>query len=482
MKRVVIIGAGPGGICTGIKLKEAGFDSFTIVEQANGVGGTWRNNTYPGCRCDVPSVLYSFSFAQKPDWQSRYATQGEILGYMEDLAEEYGLMPHVRLNTRFTGATWDDRRSLWRVALDDGQILEAEVLVSAIGLFNEPNVPAIDGLDSFAGPVMHSARWQHDVALDGRNVAVIGSAASAVQLVPEVAKVAGSLTVYQRTPNYVSAREADYTPEEQAAVSSDLTLMHAERERVAGWIDAMCKMQDTELLDFAAGECAKNAQQVEDEDTRERLTPRYVFGAKRGLVSSDWYPTFNRETVTLVTDAIARIEPDGVVAADGTHRAADVVILATGFQTTRFLAVVPVSGRNGVKLDQVWRDGARAHLGMTVSGFPNLFMLYGPNTNNGSILHNIECQSAYVVRHLEWMERDNLAWIDIRPEVLDAYNVEIQRKIGAIPAWNAGVSGYYRTEDGLNVTQWPDGMQYYQDVTSGLDTAAYETAKVSETA
>ena len=476
MKRVLIIGAGPGGICTGIKLKEAGHDDFVIVEQADGVGGTWRHNAYPGFRCDVPSVLYSFSFAMKPDWQSRYATQPEILAYLEQLAEQHGLTPHLRLNTRVTGAEWDEAKSLWRVTLGNGDALEAEVLVSAVGLFNEPNIPAIPGLDSFAGPVMHSARWRHDVALEGRRIAVIGSAASAVQLVPEVAQVAGELTVYQRTPNHVRAREEDYTPEEQAAVSADPALLQSERARVAEWVDAMCKMQDTALLDYAAAECVQNASVVEDEDTRRRLSPGYAFGGKRPLVSSDWFPAFNRPNVRLVTDPIARVEADAVVTADGIRHPADVLILATGFQTTRFLSAIPVRGRGGQRLEDAWAHGARAYLGITVSGFPNLFMLYGPNTNNGSILANIECQAAYFLRHLERMEREELAWIDVRPETLDAYNAMLQREIAAIPAWNAGVAGYYRAEGGLNVTQWPDGMQRYRDLTGTPDDQVYDSA------
>ncbi len=474
MKRILIVGAGPGGICAGIKLKEAGHDAFTIVEQADGVGGTWRHNTYPGCRCDVPSVLYSFSFAQKADWQSRYATQPEILAYLEELAAQHGLGPHLRLGTRVEGAVWDEAQSLWRVSLSDGETLEAEVLVSAVGLFNEPNIPALPGLDSFAGPVMHSARWHHDVPLAGRRIAVIGSAASAVQFVPEIAPMAGKLTVFQRTPNHVRAREADYTPEEQAAISADPALLQAERTRVAQWVDAMCKMQDTALLDFAAAECAQNASTVADEETRRHLSPAFAFGGKRPLVSSDWFPAFNRPNVHLVTEAITRIEPDGLVTADGGHHPADVLILATGFQTTRFLSAVPVRGRGGQRLDEVWAQGARAYLGITVSGFPNLFMLYGPNTNNGSILANIECQVAYFLRHLARMERDDLAWIDLRHEVLDAYNANLQREIAAIAPWNADVAGYYRADSGLNVTQWPDGMQRYKDMTSAPDDAAYE--------
>lgn len=475
MKRILIIGAGPGGICAGIKLKEAGHDAFVIVEQADGVGGTWRHNTYPGCRCDVPSVLYSFSFALKPDWESRYATQPEILAYLEDLAERSGLGPHLRLNTRVAGAEWDAERCLWRVALGDGTTEEAEVLVSAVGLFNEPNVPAIPGLDSFAGPVMHSARWDHDIPLAGRRIAVIGSAASAVQLVPEVAEVAGELTVYQRTPNYVRAREANYTAEERAAISADPDLLLAERAQVAEWVDAMCKMKNAALLDQAAADCAQNASVVADEDTRRRLSPSYPFGGKRPLVSSDWFPAFNRPNVHLVTDAIARIEPDAVVTQDGTRREADVIVLATGFQTTRFLSTIPVRGRDGRRLDEAWADGARAYLGITVSGFPNLFMLYGPNTNNGPILTNIEAQVAYFLRHLARMEREGLAWIDVRSDALDAYNEELQRDIAAIPAWNVDVSGYYRTENGLVVTQWPHGSGDYREVTGRPDDGAYET-------
>ena len=474
MKRIVIIGAGPGGICAGIKLKEAGHDAFTIVEQTDGVGGTWRRNTYPGCRCDVPSVLYSFSFAQKPDWEARYAPQPEILAYLEELADTHGLAPHLRLNTRVTGADWDDARNLWHVTLDDGQTLEAEVLISAVGLFNEPNIPALPGLERFSGPVMHSAQWRHDLPLEGRRIAVIGSAASAVQLVPEIAPIAGELTVFQRTPNHVRGREADYTPEEQAAMA-DPARLQAERAQVYGWVDAMCKMKDTALLEQAEQDCAENAALVANAETRRRLAPDFAFGGKRPLVSSDWYPAFNRANVRLVDEAIAAIEPDAVVTADGVRHVADLLILATGFQTTRFLSAIPVTGRGGRALGDVWAEGARAYLGIAVSGFPNLFMLYGPNTNNGSILHNIECQVAYALRHIRRMEDERLAWIDVRPEALDSYNEKLQRDIAAIPAWNAGVQGYYRAQSGLNVTQWPHGMDEYRTLTTTPDDAAFES-------
>ena len=478
MRRVAIIGAGPGGICAGIKLKEAGYNDFVIIEKADGIGGTWRHNIYPGCRCDVPSSLYSFSFAIKTDWTERYAPQPEILAYLEDLVERWELAPYLRLGTEVRSAAWQDDAACWTLTLSDGAQIEADILISAVGLFNAPAMPDIPGLPEFGGDVMHSARWDHSIVLADRNVAVIGSAASAVQFVPEIAPHVRHLQIYQRTPNHVRPRE-EYTAEERKRLIGNEQAMLDDRSQIFGWVDAICALQDAELLAQGQRDCDDALSTVANAETRDKLRPDFIFGSKRPLVSSDWFPTFNRPNVELVTESIDRVTETTIVTADGHERAIDVMILATGFETTRFLSVIDVTGRAGRRLDDAWCDGARAYRGITVSGFPNLFMLYGPNTNNGSILFNIERQTDYVLRHLERMEKDDLDWIDLRPDAMDQYNERLQDEISAVRPWQGEVNGYYRAKSGLNVTQWPHGMTRYEQEVSTPDFDAYDVATLT---
>jgi len=476
-KKVVIIGAGPGGICTGIKLKEAGYSDFVILEQADGVGGTWRLNSYPGCRCDVPSVLYSFSFAPKRDWSSRYAEQPEILTYLEDLAERSGLARHMRFNTRVTGATWQDRENSWVVSLEDGSSISADLLVSALGLFNEPMIPNLPGLESFAGEVMHSARWNHGLDLTGKRVAVIGTGASALQFVPQVAQIADHLDVYQRSPNYVRVPEPEYTPEERQRMLDDPQFYQHERQMVFDWLENICEMKDPKFLADSTQQCLASLELVEDPDVRDKLRPDFPYGAKRPLTSRDWFPTFNRPNVDLITDSIRRVGKTEIELEDGTRRPADVIIFGTGFKTTKFLSAISVRGRDGLRLEEEWAGGARAYRGVTVAGFPNLFMLYGPNTNNGAIILNIEQQVDYMIRHLQRMEEQKIKWIDVRKSEMDRFNQRLQEDLASIKVWNSGVNYYYFSESGLNVTQWPHGMTYLAEELSRPDWDAYEQAR-----
>jgi cyclohexanone monooxygenase len=473
MPRIVIIGAGPSGLCVGLKLKQAGIDDFVIVEQADGVGGTWRHNSYPGCRCDVPSILYSFSFADHP-WSEDHATQPEILAYLERLAQEGGLGNHLRLSTPVVSARWMDNATRWSVNLPNGETLQAQFLISAVGLFNEPLIPAIPGLGDFPGPVMHSARWDRSIDLASKRVAVIGSAASAVQLVPELAKVARSLDIFQRTPNHVRPRAPEMAPDERRRFWADPARVAAEREAAFGWIDALCQMKDEALLAESERLCLDHIGIVRDARTRAALTPRYPFGAKRPLVSSEWYPAFNLPHVTLLTSPINRISPNRIEMADDMVREVDVIALATGFRTDKFASVIAMTGRGGLPLAQAWADGAHAYRGVTMRGFPNFFMLYGPNTNNGVIFFNIECQVDYILRHIGKMAEDGNCAIDVQQDALDAWNAQLQADIRAIAAWNAEVSSYYRNADGRNVTQWPHGMRRYRDELAAPDFDAYE--------
>jgi cation diffusion facilitator CzcD-associated flavoprotein CzcO len=474
--RIGIIGAGPGGICAGIKLKEAGFQDFVILEQAEGVGGTWWHNSYPGCACDVPSHLYSFSFAQKNDWPHPYGTQPEVREYMEDCVERYGLSPHTRLGTRVESATWDDASATWRLTSAQGEVFSVDAVIGAVGLFNLPAFPAIPGLDQFSGTVFHSSRWNHGHDLTGEAVAVIGSAASAVQFVPVIAKQVRRLDLYQRTPNWVRPRDDIYTVEQLERFRSDPAAAHREREQLFYWINAIQTLDNPEVMRESTEICLRHIALIEDPETRRKLTPDYPFGAKRVLVSNDWYPTFNRPNVRLVTDPIAEITSHGVVTADGSARHVDTIVLATGFDTTRFLSAIPVTGRRGRRLDEAWSHGAEAYLGITVSGFPNLFMLYGPNTNNGSIIFQIECQVDYAIRHLRRFAAEELAWIDVRPEAMAAYNHQLRQDLDRVEVWNTGTCrDYYRAPGGRIVTQWPHGMDRYQAITSVADPDAYES-------
>jgi len=480
-RRIGIIGAGPGGICMGIKLLEAGFDDFVIFERAPSVGGVWFHNTYPGAACDVQSALYSFSFEIKNDWSRPYGTQPEIRAYFEHCVESYGLAPHIRLGTEVTGSRWDDDRAHWNVETEDvetgaGETHAFDVLVGAVGMFNELCFPAITGLDDFRGTVFHSAQWNHAHDLAGERVAVVGSAASAVQFVPEIAPAVEQLFVYQRTPNWVMPKlDTPYTAEELERFRTDPNAMAEERALVQARLDSFITFSNPEVVAASQAWAESNIAVVEDPAVRAALTPDFPLGCKRPLVSNDWYPTFNRPNVELVTQPIERVTETGVATVDGTVRTVDTIILATGFDATKYLSAVDVVGRNGVRLDEAWSDGATAYLGITTAGFPNLFMLYGPNTNNGSILFMIECQVAYVVRHVREMEKRDLECVDVRADVMDAYNRALQADLDAVDVWQAGCNGYYRAASGRIVTQWPHTMAEYAARTARADFDAYDS-------
>ena len=460
--RIAIIGAGPGGLCAGKRLLDEGYTNFVILERAEGVGGTWRRNRYPGCECDVPSALYSFSFDIKPDWSKPYGTQPEILTYMEDLAAKFDLLEHCRFGAGVRTASWSDDDSIWTLTLDSGATVEAEVVVGAVGMFGDLVWPTIDGIDTFAGTIFHSGAWdwEHDFA--GERVAVIGSAASAVQFVPELADMAGHLTVFQRTANWVLPKvDAPYTPEQLDAFRSDPARVAKFRALVHDNIDRTMTFADSEFCAEREATGLAALDVVADDDTREHLRPRHPYGSKRPLASNRYYPTFNRPDVELVTEAIDHVTTASVVTTDGVERSFDAIVVATGFTVTKYLAVLDVTGRNGLRLDDAWSDGPQAHLGITAAGFPNLFMLYGPNTNNGSILTMIEYQVDHVLAHLARLSTD-AAWVEVTPAAVERHNDDVQSAIADVRVWNQDVNGYYWAESGRNVTQWPFSMTEYQ--------------------
>ena len=475
--RTVIVGAGPSGICTGVGLLEAGLDDFVIVEKAPGVGGTWRHNTYPGAACDIQSALYSFSFAPKTDWSRPYGSQPEILAYMEEVAEKFGLLPHCRFATTVLNATWDESRSTWTTTTDTGESFESDLLVSAVGMFSELCYPDIPGLSDFEGTCFHSAEWDWDHDLAGERVAVIGSAASAVQFVPEIVRSAGRVHLFQRTANWVLPKpDTPYTQAELDAFGADPSMMAALRQEIYDRVEGTLTFADPRAVAASQAIARAAIDVVEDPLTRARLIPDHPWGCKRPLLSNDFYPAFNRPNLELVTDPIDHIDRGAVVTADGRTREVDTLILATGFRATRYASTIEITGRHGVTIEDAWRDGACAYLGVTTSGFPNLFMMYGPNTNNGSILTMIEAQVDHFMNHVSRLTASGAAWVDVRPEAMEIYNHEIQEAIAGVTVWNAGCNGYYRTPAGRVVTQWPYTMAEFAQRARDVDWGCFEHA------
>ncbi len=473
--QIAVIGAGPGGLCTGKRLLDAGFDDFVVLERAHDVGGTWLRNTYPGCECDVPSALYSFTFDCKTDWSKPYGTQPEILEYMRGIADKFGVRPHCRFGDGVVSARWDGATARWTLTMESGTTLAADAVVSAIGMFNDLCWPDIEGLRSFAGATWHSAQWDWSHYLAGERVAVIGSAASAVQFVPEVVKAAGQVHLFQRTANWVAPKvDNPYTEEQLDHFRADPRKVLAFRKLVEDRTNKGMTFADPQVLAESEANVLAAISAVRDPAVRRKLTPTHPYGCKRPLFSNRYYPAFNEPNLELVTDPIARVTPSGVVTADGVERTVDTLIVATGFATTRYLSAIDVIGRDGRRIDEAWNDGPLAYLGITTAGFPNLFMLYGPNTNNGSILTMIEAQVDHVLGHLRRLASGGVAWVDVRPEAMEAYNDEVQSAIAGVRVWQAACNGYYRSPSGRIVTQWPFSMIEYQRRTATLDDDAFE--------
>ncbi len=477
--RVVIIGAGSAGICMGIQLKNAGIEDFVMIEKGEGVGGTWNWNRYPGAECDVQSHLYSFSFEPKPDWSRPFAGQEEILGYLNHCADKYALRSHLRLNESVSSARWNEGEARWALTTESGEEYESHVLVSALGMFNNLVWPDLPGIEDFRGPYFHSARWNQDVDLTGKRVAVIGIAASAIQFVPEIAPVVGRLSLYQRTANWVVPKpNTPYTDEELETFRRNPDALRRSRQEIYDTWNTLCTFKNKKVLAEIEAAGLERLRIVRDPEVRRKLTPDHPFGCKRPLFSDLYYPVFNRDNVELLTDKIQRVTPTGVeTVEDKESREVDVIIYSTGFETTTYLQAIDVTGRGGRSLREAWADGPQAYLGMTTSGFPNLFMLYGPNTNQGCILFMLERQCDYIVRQLRRLEDERLAWMDIRPEILAAFNEQLQEDIGAVDVWQAscGNDFYYRAgPSGRLVTQWPHSMDAFTARTAASDRDIFE--------
>jgi cation diffusion facilitator CzcD-associated flavoprotein CzcO len=457
-----IVGAGFGGVGAAIKLREAGFEELTIFERGETVGGVWRANTYPGAACDVPSHLYSFSFAPGHRWSRRYAPQAEILSYLEECSREFGITPHLELGTEVTAASFDAERGRWSVTTDAGERREFDLLVTACGQLTRPAVPRIEGVEDFDGPTFHSAEWDHDVDLAGRRVAVIGTGASAIQLVPEVAEVAAQTTIYQRSAPWILPRNDRAYPEWERAlfrrvparVAAARVVNFAAFELLAHGLTG--RRSVLKLIAAVANFERRRALRGRP-DLLAAATPDYEIGCKRVLITGDWYPTLMRADVELLAGAAARVTRNGVVGADGVERPADVIVYGTGFHTHNFVAPMEIHGLEGRELNRVWDGRAEALLGTAVAGFPNLFVLYGPNTNHGSgsVPFTLECQFRYIVDAAERLRDGGFRWLEVRREAQQAWRAEMAERSAATVWMGGGCTNWYLNEKGENTNNWP---------------------------
>lgn len=475
---IVIVGTGFAGIGLAMRLKRAGNDDFVLLERAHDLGGTWRDNAYPGCACDIPSELYSFSFERNTRWTRVYPMRTEILAYLRACADTYGLERHIRYDREITEARYDEGAARWSVRTRAGETFVAPVLVSAMGALSNPAVPPLSGRETFAGPSFHSAHWNHAVDLSGKRVAVIGTGASAIQFIPQIAPRVERLTIFQRTPPWilpkvdgpVDARKRRLLRSVPGyAVASRAAIFWLLEVRALGFTRAPQLLQYAERLAHA-----HIARSVCDPALRAKLAPHYRMGCKRILISNDYYPALARDNVAVVTEGIERIEAHAIVTRGGVRHAVDAIVYGTGFRAQAGLAPVRIVGTGGRTLDDVWRDGMSAYLGTSVAGFPNLFLLIGPNTGLGhnSMVYMIESQINYVLDALRALGRRRARALDVRPEVQAAFNTSLEHKLKNT-VWQTGCTSWYLDRKGKNTTLWPGFAFEFRRRTKRIDPQCY---------
>ncbi|MEE3169461.1 MAG: NAD(P)/FAD-dependent oxidoreductase [Pseudomonadota bacterium] len=476
---IVIIGTGFGGLGMAITLKQAGYTNLTILEKAGDVGGTWRDNTYPGAACDVQSHFYSFSFEPKHDWSRKFGLQQEILGYMHHCVEKYQLGDHFRFNAEVASARFDDQSNRWTLTLATGEQLLADVVITATGQLNQPAWPRLEGLERFQGRMFHSARWHHDYDLTNKRVAVIGTGASAIQFVPEIAPRVKHLSLFQRSAAWVLPKpDRPFKPWEQTLFRK-LPAWDRLYRYLIYWKNesrALAFTRFNGLLEVFANQARREARKhVTDPDKLAHIIPDYQIGCKRILISNDWYPAINQPNVDLVTDPIESIDEQGVQTRSGRHYPVDAIICGTGFRASEFLSPIEVTGRGGKSLNEAWQTGASAFKGITVSGFPNLFMLYGPNTNlaHNSIVYMLESQFRYIRTCINALQKYPGAAMDVRQDRQDRFTQVIQQGLQH-SVWSSGCTSWYLDENGHNSINWPGFTFTYRLATRRVDTADYQ--------
>jgi cation diffusion facilitator CzcD-associated flavoprotein CzcO len=477
-RSIAVVGGGFGGVGAVVMLARAGYHDVTVFERAERVGGVWHHNTYPGAACDVPSHLYEFSFEPNPRWSRRYAPQVEIQAYVENVARRHGVLDRIRTNTEVTSAHWDAERSVWVLQTSAG-VHEADVLLTACGQLSVPTVPPIAGLESFEGPAFHTAEWRHDVELAGRRVAVVGTGCSAIQAVPAIQPLVEHVDVYQRSPGWTFPKmDFTYGKRAQRLFERFPVLQRIDRAGIFAFMElgaAAMTRHRWLLAPFRAIARRQINKVIADPELRRRVTPSDEVGCKRLMLTDQWYPTLVKPNVELVSDRIVEVTPTGIRTEDGTERPADVLVLATGFKSHGFVAPMAIVGVDGASLADEWAEVPRAYLGMSVPGFPNMFLLYGPNTNGGtgSVIYTIEAGISHVIDALGALERNDARRIEVRRQVADAFDSELRAALSAT-VWHTGCTNWYVDENGNDPNQWPWLWSTYRRRTAQIEPGAYD--------
>lgn len=479
----IIIGTGFSGIAMAIKLKDRGITNFIILEKANGVGGTWRENTYPGAECDIASALYSYSFEPNPEWEYKWSMQPQILDYIKYVAEKHDLLKHMHFGKEVSAATWEEEAGHWIVETKEGTTYKGKNLVSAIGQLHHPSVPKFKGKDSYKGDSFHSAQWNHDVSLEGKTVGVIGNAASAVQFIPEIAKTAKKVIVFQRTPNWMLPKQDRlYKEWEKKLVKRFPSLLKMYRLRLwllGGGLFSLMKNGNEGLRKIYQKKTIKYIEEhIRDPKTVKALIPDYPMGAKRILFSDTYYAALASPNVELITGGVQEITSEGVVAGDGINRNVDVLVYSTGFKTNPFLLGLDITGRSGITIKEAWREGPKNYLGISVSNFPNFFMMYGPNTNLGhnSIIIMSEAQANYISQVISSMEQNKWKAIDIKESVMQAHHDKTQERLQHM-IWAKVKDSWYKSANGNIPNNYPGRTMEYRRKTKKVDFNHYTITK-----
>jgi cation diffusion facilitator CzcD-associated flavoprotein CzcO len=476
-RSVAVVGAGFGGVGAATMLARADYRDVTVFEKGERVGGVWHHNTYPGAACDVPSHLYEFSFAPNPRWSRRYAPQEEIQAYLEDVAGRHGVLGRIRTGTEVKSARWDEDRGRWLLDTSAGPH-EAEILLTACGQLSTPKVPPLPGLEGFGGPAFHTAEWRHDVDLAGRRVAVIGTGCSAIQVVPAIQPVAERVDVYQRSPGWTLPKmDFAYSARAQRLFERFPLLQRLDRDLVfySQELGAAALTRRRWLLPLVRAAARRQiAKAIEDPELRRRVTPRDEIGCKRIMLTDEWYPTLAKPNVELIEKRVAELTPGGVRDESGVEREADVLVLATGFESHAFVAPMEVVGSEGRRLAQEWEEVARAYLGLSVPGFPNMFLLYGPNTNGGtgSVIGTIESGMGHVIAALRELDQRRAGRIEVSREAAEHFDRELRAALAGT-VWHSGCTNWYVDENGNDPSQWPWLWSTYRRRTARLVPGAY---------
>jgi cation diffusion facilitator CzcD-associated flavoprotein CzcO len=477
---IAVVGGGLGGIGAAVMLKRAGYDDVTVFEKGEGIGGVWHHNTYPGAACDVPSHLYEFSFAPNPRWSRRYAPQPEIVEYLEEVATRYGVRDNIRTSTEVNSARWDEDRRLWTIDTSGGEY-EAEILLTACGQLSVPKILPFPGLDSFEGPAFHSARWRHDVDLTGKRVALIGTGCSAIQIGPKIQPLVAQLDVYQRSPGWTLPKmDFEYSERTKRIFERFPVVQRLDRKAVFAFMEAGAMGMTRHrwmLKPFRAAARKQIEKAIADPELRRKVTPTDEVGCKRLMLTDDWYPMLTQPNVELIDDRVAEITATGLRTADGRERPADVIVMATGFESHAFVAPMEITGAGGRTLAEEWSDVARAYLGMSVPGFPNMFLIYGPNTNGGtgSVIDTIEAGMNHVIAALRELEKTKAQRIELTREAAERFDAELREALAGT-VWHSGCENWYVEADGRDPSQWPWLWSTFRKRTAQLEPGAYSLA------